>query len=60
GAPATLNSLTLALDAIVDDTLPRLLTSVVDPLFESLGVGMGATDVGTNLSCNLGQATLVI
>ena len=60
GAAATLNSLTLALDAIVDDTLTRLLTSVVDPLFESLGVGMGATDVGTNLSCNLGQATLVI
>lgn len=60
GAAATLNSLTLALDAIVDDTLTRLLTSVVDPLFESLGVSMGATDVGTNLSCNLGQATLVI
>ncbi|WP_214347601.1 TadG family pilus assembly protein [Pseudomonas congelans] len=60
GAAGTLNSLTLALDAIVDDTLTRLLTSVVDPLFESLGVSMGATDVGTNLSCNLGQATLVI
>ncbi len=41
GTAATLNSLTLALDAIVDDTLTRLLTSVVDPLFESLGVGMG-------------------
>ncbi len=60
GAAGTLSSLTLALDAIVDDTLTRLLTSVVDPLFESLGVSMGATDVGSNLSCNLGQATLVI
>ncbi|MCF5673569.1 hypothetical protein GIV48_22625, partial [Pseudomonas syringae] len=60
GAAATLSSLTLALDTIVDDTLTRLLTSVVDPLFESLGLNLGATDVGANLSCNLGQATLVI
>ncbi|AHG42867.1 membrane protein [Pseudomonas syringae CC1557] len=60
GAAATLSSLTVALDAIVEDTLTHLLTSVVDPLFESLGLNLGATDVGANLSCNLGQATLVI
>ncbi|KPC35476.1 Uncharacterized protein ABJ99_3886 [Pseudomonas syringae pv. cilantro] len=60
GAATMLSSLTLALDAIVDDTLTRLLTSVVDPLFESLGLNLGAADVGANLSCNLGQATLVI
>ncbi|WP_024647037.1 pilus assembly protein TadG-related protein [Pseudomonas syringae] len=60
GAAATLSSLTVALDTIVEDTLTHLLTSVVDPLFESMGLNLGATDVGANLSCNLGQATLVI
>ncbi|KTC57638.1 MULTISPECIES: pilus assembly protein TadG-related protein [Pseudomonas syringae group] len=60
GAAATLNSLTVALDAIVENTLTGLLTSVVDPLFESLGLNLGATDVGANLSCNIGQATLII
>ncbi|RMO13125.1 hypothetical protein ALQ45_05542 [Pseudomonas amygdali pv. morsprunorum] len=60
GAAATLNSLTVALDAIVENTLTGLLTSVVDPLFESLGLSLGATDVGANLSCNIGQATLII
>lgn len=60
GTATLLSSLTVALDTIVDDTLTRLLTSVVDPLFESLGLNTGTADVGANLSCNLGQATLVI
>jgi hypothetical protein len=37
-----------------------LLTTVIDPLFESLGLNLGATDVGANLSCNIGQAMLII
>ncbi|WP_032710210.1 pilus assembly protein TadG-related protein [Pseudomonas syringae] len=60
GTAVTLNSLTVALDAIVDNTLTNLLTTVVDPLFESLGLNLGATDVGANLSCNIGQAKLII
>ncbi|WP_057416776.1 pilus assembly protein TadG-related protein [Pseudomonas syringae group genomosp. 3] len=60
GTAVTLNSLTFALDAIVDNTLTNLLTTVVDPLFESLGLNLGATDVGANLSCNIGQAKLII
>ncbi|QQN28213.1 pilus assembly protein TadG-related protein [Pseudomonas syringae group genomosp. 3] len=60
GTAVTLNSLTVALDAIVDNTLTNLLMTVVDPLFESLGLNLGATDVGANLSCNIGQAKLII
>ncbi|KPY90300.1 Uncharacterized protein ALO44_04991 [Pseudomonas syringae pv. tagetis] len=60
GAASILSSLTTALDAIVDDSLTRLLTLVVDPLFQSLGLSLAPADVGANLSCNLGQATLVI
>ncbi|WP_122447621.1 pilus assembly protein TadG-related protein [Pseudomonas viridiflava] len=60
GTAVTLNSLTVALDAIVDNTLTNLLTTVIDPLFESLGLNLGATDVGANLSCNIGQAMLII
>ena len=60
GAASVLSSLTLALDGIVESTLKPLLTSVVDPLFQSLGLGVAPADVGANLSCHLGQATLVI
>ncbi|WP_122282479.1 pilus assembly protein TadG-related protein [Pseudomonas syringae group genomosp. 3] len=60
GTAVTLNSLTVALDAIVENTLTNLLTTVIDPLFESLGLNLGATDVGANLSCNIGQAMLII
>ncbi|MEA1763410.1 pilus assembly protein TadG-related protein [Pseudomonas syringae pv. tomato] len=60
GTAVTLNSLTVALDAIVNNTLTNLLTTVVNPLFESLGLNLGATDVGANLSCNIGQAKLII
>ncbi|RMM83681.1 hypothetical protein ALQ71_03168 [Pseudomonas coronafaciens pv. striafaciens] len=60
GTASILNSLTLALDGIVENTLKPLLTSAVDPLFQALGLGIAPADVGANLSCNLGQATLVI
>ncbi|MDU8428774.1 pilus assembly protein TadG-related protein [Pseudomonas syringae pv. actinidifoliorum] len=60
GTASTLNSLTIALDAIVENTLTNLLTTVVDPLFESLGLNLGSADVGANLSCNIGQAMLII
>ncbi|EPM65864.1 hypothetical protein A584_27756 [Pseudomonas syringae pv. theae ICMP 3923] len=60
GTASTLNSLTVALDAIVENTLTNLLSWVVDPLFESLGLNLGSADVGANLSCNIGQAMLII
>lgn len=60
GAATILSSLTSALDVIVENTLKPLLTSVVDPLLAALGVTLAPTDVGVNLSCNFGQAQLVI
>ncbi|CAM3216204.1 hypothetical protein BZK31_21245 [Pseudomonas floridensis] len=60
GAASLLSSLTSALDGIVESTLKPLLTSVVDPLLASLGVTLAPADVGANLSCNFGQASLVI
>ncbi|WP_439884810.1 pilus assembly protein TadG-related protein [Pseudomonas syringae] len=60
GAATLLSSLTSALDVIVENTLKPLLTSVVDPLLASLGVTLAPADVGANLSCNFGQAYLVI
>lgn len=60
GAATLLNSLTSALDVIVENTLKPLLTSVVDTLLASLGVTLAPADVGANLSCNFGQAHLVI
>ncbi|UZA67452.1 pilus assembly protein TadG-related protein [Pseudomonas viridiflava] len=60
GAATLLNSLTSALDVIVENTLKPLLTSMVDPLLASLGVTLAPADVGANLSCNFGQAYLVI
>lgn len=60
GAATLLSSLTSALDVIVENTLKPVLTSVVDPLLAALGVALAPADVGANLSCNFGQAYLVI
>ena len=45
---------------IIDKTLKPLLTALIDPLLNGLGLTLNPTDVGANLSCNIGQATLVI
>ena len=55
-----LSGLTTALDKVIGDTLTPLMAAVIDPLFKGLGVDVNAVDVGANLSCNIGQAVLVI
>ncbi|GAB7532593.1 TadG family pilus assembly protein [Pseudomonas sp. 3A(2025)] len=45
---------------IIGKVVKPLLTSLVDPLLNSLGLTLNPADVGANLSCNIGQATLVI
>jgi uncharacterized membrane protein len=60
GAASLVGDLLTALDGIVDGVLKQLLSTVVDPLLAALGVTLAPADVGTNLSCNFGQATLVI
>ncbi|GFM82901.1 membrane protein [Pseudomonas cichorii] len=60
GAASMLAAITTSLDGIVASTLRPLLTSVVDPLIDALGLSLSPAEVGGNLSCNFGQATLVI
>lgn len=60
GATALLGDVLTALDGIVEGVLKKLLSDVVDPLLAALGVTLAPADVGANLSCNFGQATLVI
>ncbi|MBX8572206.1 hypothetical protein K5D36_21250 [Pseudomonas cichorii] len=60
GAASLLGAITTSLDGIVASTLRPLLTSVVDPLIGALGLTLSPAEVGGNLSCNFGQATLVI
>lgn len=59
-AASTLGSMTTALDSVVESALKPLLTSVIDPLLASLGISLAPSEVGANLSCNFGQATLVL
>jgi uncharacterized membrane protein len=60
GAASLLGAVLTELDGIVEGVLKPLLSTVVDPLLAALGVTLAPADVGTNLSCNFGQATLVI
>ncbi|KFE51905.1 pilus assembly protein TadG-related protein [Pseudomonas syringae] len=60
GAASLLSAVLAELDGIVDGVLKQLLSTVVDPLLAALGVTLAPADVGSNLSCNFGQATLVI
>lgn len=55
-----LSGITTALDQVLGDTLTPLISGLIDPLLKGLGVNLNAVDVGANLSCNLGQAKLVI
>lgn len=46
------------LDKIIENTLKPVLAAILDPLLDALGVTVTPVDVGANLSCNFGQATL--
>lgn len=60
GTGTLLNTVLGLVDNLVENTLKPLLTSLLDPLLNDLGLTLNPADVGANLSCNIGQATLVI
>lgn len=60
GAESLLGTITTNLDSTLNSTLSPLLTSVLDPLLKGLGVTVNPVNLGANMSCNIGQATLVI
>lgn len=60
GAESLLGTITSSLDSTINSTLSPLLTGVLDPLLMSLGITVNPVNLGANMSCNMGQATLVI
>jgi uncharacterized membrane protein len=60
GLGAILSSVTSLLLSAINGVLNPLLDSLINTVLISLGVDLNKVDVGANLSCHSGRATLVI
>lgn len=60
GLGSLLAVVTTALDNIIQNALSPLLDPLINTLLTSLGINLNEVDVGANLSCSAGQASLVI
>jgi uncharacterized membrane protein len=60
GLGAILSSVTSLLVSAINGVLNPLLDSLINTLLISLGVDLNKVDVGANLSCHSGRASLVI
>ncbi|MCP1441842.1 putative membrane protein [Pseudomonas sp. GGS8] len=60
GLGAILSSVTSVLVSAINGVLNPLLDSLINTLLVSLGIDLNKVDVGANLSCHSGRATLVI
>ncbi|MCO8313061.1 pilus assembly protein TadG-related protein [Pseudomonas mandelii] len=60
GLGAILSSVTNLLISAINSVLSPLLDSLINTLLLSLGIDLNKVDVGANLSCHSGRATLVI
>lgn len=60
GVGSVLTSITAALQTAINSVLSPLLDTLLNTLLASLGVNLNEVDVGANLSCSAGQASLVI
>lgn len=60
GLSGTLSIVTDELNNAITKVLSPLLDSLLNNLLSALGINLNQVDVGANLSCNFGQATLVI
>ncbi|ATE79860.1 pilus assembly protein TadG-related protein [Pseudomonas frederiksbergensis] len=60
GLGAILNSVTSLLVSAINGVLNPLLDSLINTVLISLGVDLNKVDVGANLSCHSGRASLVI
>lgn len=60
GVGSVLAGITTALQAAVSSVLSPLLDTLLNTLLASLGINLNEVDVGGNLSCSAGQASLVI
>ncbi|WP_297833032.1 TadG family pilus assembly protein [Pseudomonas sp.] len=59
-AGTVLTSITAALQTLITSYLSPLLDTLLNTLLASLGINLNEVDVGANLSCSAGQASLVI
>ena len=60
GLGTILSSVTTLLVSAINSVLSPLLDSLINTLLLSLGIDLNKVDVGANLSCHSGRATLVI
>ncbi|WP_454866732.1 pilus assembly protein TadG-related protein [Pseudomonas lini] len=60
GLGTILSSVTTLLVSAINSVLSPLLDSLINTLLLSLGIDLNMVDVGANLSCHSGRATLVI
>jgi len=60
GIGTVLNDILSSLATLIQSVLGPLIDTLTNILFSILGIDLNKVDVGANLSCNLGQATLVI
>lgn len=60
GLGAILSSVTSVLVSAINGVLNPLLDSLINTLLVSLGIDLNKVDVGANLSCHSGRASLVI
>ncbi|MGZ7457282.1 pilus assembly protein TadG-related protein [Pseudomonas sp. Ma2-10] len=60
GLGTILNTVTTLLVNVINSVLSPLLDTLINTLLLSLGIDLNKVDVGANLSCHSGRATLVI
>lgn len=60
GLGAILSTVTTLLVNVINSVLSPLLDTLINTLLLSLGIDLNKVDVGANLSCHSGRATLVI
>ncbi|MBT9572059.1 MAG: hypothetical protein IV106_13310, partial [Pseudomonas umsongensis] len=60
GLGSLLNDVTTALVNAINTVLSPLLDTLINTLLASLGIDLNKVEVGANLSCHAGRASLVI
>ncbi|MNT27864.1 hypothetical protein D3C72_1635150 [compost metagenome] len=60
GLGSLLNDVTTALGNAINSVLSPLLDTLINTLLASLGIDLNKVEVGANLSCHAGRASLVI
>lgn len=60
GVAGLLATITTALVGLIQNVLSPILDPIVNTLLSALGINLGNAEVGANLTCHMGRASLVI